>query len=296
MRAWFYLLLAGCSFQHGALPDQDGGRRDGSATSPDGMRDGTIAATDTDGDGITDGSDNCPALANADQANEDGDGPGDVCDNCPHMVNADQANADADGVGDVCDPRPGTADHIVLFLPFNSANDIAGWTGAGTNNTFVVTGGALEQQGTTDLAILWKNGLGYTDQWVTTRVTYNTINNGQQFRGVAIMSDFERSTDFGHGGGCGEMRDSVFMGGVAFRNAVIYNGSGFNNVSGGTSQADVAGGHSQVYRTRIAGDGTLECLVGTSTYTRTIGAQSGTGINFSVWGATAKFDYLIVID
>ena len=72
--------------------------------------------SDTDGDGVTDGADNCPNNANADQANNDGDGLGDVCDadddndtvadgadNCPTTANADQANNDADAQGDVCD-------------------------------------------------------------------------------------------------------------------------------------------------------------------------------------------------
>ena len=35
---------------------------------------------DDDGDGIADGADNCPLMANSDQANADGDSVGDVCD------------------------------------------------------------------------------------------------------------------------------------------------------------------------------------------------------------------------
>ena len=71
---------------------------------------------DSDGDGILDGQDNCPYVANADQADADNDGVGDVCDddadndgvsdafdNCPNTPNADQADADNDGIGDVCD-------------------------------------------------------------------------------------------------------------------------------------------------------------------------------------------------
>lgn len=38
---------------------------------------------DQDRDGIANNSDNCPTVANADQANEDGDSMGDACDSCP---------------------------------------------------------------------------------------------------------------------------------------------------------------------------------------------------------------------
>jgi hypothetical protein len=87
----------------------------------------TLPATaDLDGDGVPNGVDNCPLVANADQANLDGDGFGDACDrcqdidadgfgdpgfagntctldNCPAIANDDQADADEDGIGDVCD-------------------------------------------------------------------------------------------------------------------------------------------------------------------------------------------------
>jgi hypothetical protein len=69
------------------------------------------------GDAVLDVADNCPRLANANQANLDGDALGDVCDpdddgdgvadvadNCPRNANANQANADGDPQGDACDP------------------------------------------------------------------------------------------------------------------------------------------------------------------------------------------------
>lgn len=78
-----------------------------------------------DGDGVCRELDNCPAVANADQADSDGDGIGDKCDLCPDdaendadgdgicanddncaaVANFDQADADGDGIGDLCDEK-----------------------------------------------------------------------------------------------------------------------------------------------------------------------------------------------
>gem|GEM_PF-7027504 len=71
--------------------------------------------TDTDGDGMGNACDNCPALQNADQYDRDRDGKGDVCsdtdkdgvldpyDNCVPYANADQKDKDEDGTGNPCD-------------------------------------------------------------------------------------------------------------------------------------------------------------------------------------------------
>lgn len=81
---------------------------------------------DTDDDGILDGNDNCPLVANPDQADRDRDGKGNACDtvdnsspppaadsdndgvpdsrdNCRTIANASQTDTDNDGIGDACD-------------------------------------------------------------------------------------------------------------------------------------------------------------------------------------------------
>lgn len=83
---------------------------------------------DSDRDGVPDRIDNCPAIANATQANgdhdalgdacdldNDGDGVADTVDNCPQVPNADQADEDKDKIGNACET-----------LPSGSRNPVAG--------------------------------------------------------------------------------------------------------------------------------------------------------------------------
>jgi hypothetical protein len=60
-------------------------------------------APDTDGDGVPDADDNCPATPNPDQTDTDGDGVGDACDNCMLVANPDQTDTNGDGIGDACE-------------------------------------------------------------------------------------------------------------------------------------------------------------------------------------------------
>ena len=88
--------------------------------------DGVGGGDDADGDGIPDGEDNCPAIANPDQTDSDGDTIGDACDefpfdfdndgvndnvdNCPTIENPDQADSDGDGIGDACESEEPDSD------------------------------------------------------------------------------------------------------------------------------------------------------------------------------------------
>ena len=87
--------------------------------------------------------DNCPHVANEDQADFDNDGHGDVCDkdadadgvydegdNCLLEFNPDQLDSDADGIGDVCDPTPfPPEEEAVLLGGFGGPLDLIPITG-----------------------------------------------------------------------------------------------------------------------------------------------------------------------
>ena len=61
------------------------------------------AGIDRDLDGVLDGDDVCPAIADPAQADGDNDGVGNLCDNCTTLANADQRDSNGDGYGNRCD-------------------------------------------------------------------------------------------------------------------------------------------------------------------------------------------------
>ncbi|PIR17359.1 MAG: hypothetical protein COV46_04795 [Deltaproteobacteria bacterium CG11_big_fil_rev_8_21_14_0_20_49_13] len=62
---------------------------------------GDACDSDIDGDAVKEPYDNCPSIANYDQADQDGDKTGDVCDICEGFD--DSADEDSDGTPDGCD-------------------------------------------------------------------------------------------------------------------------------------------------------------------------------------------------
>jgi hypothetical protein len=306
MTRWMVLVaVVGCGFQREGAPLGPGepGAPDAPAT-PDVDAapipiDAPPGVPDRDADGKPDSLDNCLDVSNPDQADEDTDRVGNVCDNCPHLANENQADSEPtpDGVGDVCDPQPSAGGNtIALFLPFDAPSEIATWTKAGTNQQYAVSNGALRQTGQSDLAIMWKNDLDVTNAWITSEITMDDIDSGQ-FRGVAIMTRFVRTTDFGHGAGCGEMRDTMFNGGNSFYNLTRFGNGAFTNLAATGPGANVSAGHTARYTAHYTGGNTYQCTIGTKTYTgdQSLEQGGGTGINLATWNVKASFKYLVVI-
>lgn len=146
---------------------------------------------DTDGDGIADPDDNCPTVANADQADEDGDQIGDACDPCPPFAGSN--DSDHDGVPDACDPNPMVAgDSIVTFVGFSAAP--AHWTRTG-DVTF--SGGRAVMVGTeTTAATLVTSSNAQAHSTIMASITLTSITStGLNLGGVGVIDEQQPGTD-----------------------------------------------------------------------------------------------------
>ena len=75
-----------------------------------GLDQSRTAQQDPDDDSVLNDRDNCPDIANRDQADVDKDGFGDACDGCPLIKGGDPHDEDGDRVADLCDMCPTVAD------------------------------------------------------------------------------------------------------------------------------------------------------------------------------------------
>lgn len=75
-----------------------------------GLDQSRTAQQDPDDDSVVNERDNCPDVANHDQADVDKDGLGDACDGCPKIKGGDPHDEDGDRTADICDLCPTVAD------------------------------------------------------------------------------------------------------------------------------------------------------------------------------------------
>jgi hypothetical protein len=155
--------------------------------------DSVDADPDGDHDGIANALDNCPAIANADQANDDGDRFGDACDPCPPIADPDPiVDPDSDGVSGACDPFPATpGDAIRVFESFTAPALPAGWATIGSGWTFA-GGSAVIDSGSDDLNYLTIAQPAATRQAVITQLTVDELVGGNE-RAIGPVQLFQAS-------------------------------------------------------------------------------------------------------
>ena len=135
---------ASCDFYEASPPDTllgwwrlDGNALDGSSygnngtlsepahfRSVEGVTPSACTTLDSDVDTVNDSLDNCPLVANLDQADGDADGLGDACDKCPALYGLRQADYDLDGVGDGCDICPYLGDTEQIDSDSDGSGDL----------------------------------------------------------------------------------------------------------------------------------------------------------------------------
>jgi len=123
------------------LPDSDVTAIEQEESSPP----GPVPGNDADGDGVPNAGDNCPNIANPNQADADGDEAGDVCDDCP--LNAEKTEPGICGcaLSDTDTDRDGTPD-CTDACPENPDKTNPGICGCDAADTDVDSDGAVDCQ------------------------------------------------------------------------------------------------------------------------------------------------------
>lgn len=304
------LLLTACRFDPGGLATGDDVvDPDAEVPVPDATPDMDLPPDmmpddDADDDGVLDATDNCPALANADQHDEDADGDGDVCDNCPHVANPaqeDTTEETADGVGDACDPDPTGPNHIARFDGFAGDALPAGWT-ALTPGEWTVAGDALVQPATVvanRIIHLTGAGAAWTDHVVDTAIEVDEfgVGGGSALRSVSMIGRYATGAMNGTGYLC-SVFDAIDDDNPAGQIVTRFNDDG--GLTGGDNDGlaeELEVG--DVVRLRVGSAGTTHsCTSATpasvvSSFVDATHASGGVALRTN--GTAASFHYVVVI-
>jgi hypothetical protein len=257
---------------------------------------------DVDGDGIANADDNCPSVANSNQANEDGDDRGDACDLCPHLagtVPGGDADDDGDGVGNQCDPGGGV-DRKVLFLGFNDASELATSRVETGSGVWTISGGKLHQ---TDPTLLIGDAIAWTTESITGSVAVETnahvddLPVGVSARLVAAIGGYTEGAppDFYSCGLRGADIDQAAT--VAAYHYIDVMTIGDNVIVTASGKMSVGvQGHLVLHATTAATGSTLDCVLDTTQATVAVPSFTPTGYaGVRTYSATASFDYLFVV-
>lgn len=255
--------------------------------------DGLDAASrpgDRDGDGVPDGVDNCPDVANADQGNEDGDRFGDACDPCPPVADNAPTDSDGDGVADACDPHPQTpGDKIALFEGFHHGVPTwmhsASWTAA--SDAVRVASASDTSVEFLVLPITSPDHITFSAQVVVEQ----TVAGGDDDIDVVAPEDVGRDD----GVDC-ELHDQPLGGSSRF--LWLYDGSLTGDV---VAVTPLAWTNNTAYQLALTRKGTsFTCSAGGSTASPLTGTSSTTGgaspaAAIRAYGMTARIDWVMVV-
>jgi hypothetical protein len=243
---------------------------------------------DFDGDGIKNGVDNCPLIANANQHNEDGDVYGDACDPCPIIASLIEIDSDGDGVGNNCDPHPNTpGDAVYLFETFANGVPAASvdwdpfgpWTGANDGVAVAATNGHAN--------------LGYTmpvtgKETIFTAVTITAVSASAVSRGAGTID--EKNAAGTDGASCEIYLDSA---GTTDLGVVHASAGGGTDIMS-TAFTWATGTKYAIKQTRT-GD-TYDCEQGATKASGSLALANQTPeVGFYIANASARFEYLYVV-
>ena len=257
--------------------------------------DAAVPPADADGGpGTIDVRDSGPTCWGTPSTNdEDNDGLVDECDNCPSVANANQANVGevnagtaADGVGDACDPRPAAGNDTIFFFDgMNFTTIPSTWTNVGTGS-WTASGTSMSPTATVsgqELERAFPSALGnYLAETAFTFTALTTLGSAS----IPFRTDGSRN-GWGCGVGINGTAGDVFL-------TQVTNGTGEATPLSTPIAVPEVGDR---YRLLAGGYSTnLYCMLagGSARVNRsTSGSTSGEcGIRAS--GASAAFEYLLV--